>query len=176
MNSRYEYSKKKKETRHITSQGICPRMAVCCGMELVNFINISVAAISYDCPSAHEVILAYTGKLDRWKTKTDHMAIVKQGTTNQCINYLVRTLPWRHNGHHGVSYHQPHDCLLNRLFRRRSKKISKPRVTGPCVGNSPGPINSPHKWPVTRKMFPFDDVIMTLCYAAPNNTFLLRSI
>ena len=23
------------------------------------------------------------------------------------------------------------------------------------------PVNSPHKWPVTRKMFPFDDVIMT---------------
>ena len=25
-----------------------------------------------------------------------------------------------------------------------------------------GPVNSPHKWPVTRKMFPFDDVIMGL--------------
>ena len=25
-----------------------------------------------------------------------------------------------------------------------------------------GPVNSPHKWPVTRKMFPFDDVIMTI--------------
>ena len=25
-----------------------------------------------------------------------------------------------------------------------------------------GPVNSPHKWPVTRKMFPFDDVIMSL--------------
>ena len=23
-----------------------------------------------------------------------------------------------------------------------------------------GPVNSPHRWPVTRKMFPFDDVIM----------------
>ena len=27
-----------------------------------------------------------------------------------------------------------------------------------------GPVNSPHKWPVTRKMFPFDDVIMNLWY------------
>ena len=25
------------------------------------------------------------------------------------------------------------------------------------------PVNSPHKWPVTRKMFPFDDVIIILC-------------
>ena len=24
-----------------------------------------------------------------------------------------------------------------------------------------GPVNSPHKWPVTRKTFPFDDVIMS---------------
>ena len=24
-----------------------------------------------------------------------------------------------------------------------------------------GPLNSPHKWPVTRNMFPFDDVIMS---------------
>ena len=25
-----------------------------------------------------------------------------------------------------------------------------------------GPVNFPHKWPVTRKMFPFDDVIMIM--------------
>ena len=47
------------------------------------------------------------------------------------------TLQWRHNGCDGVSNHQPHDCLINRLFRRRSKKTSKLRVTGLCVGNSP---------------------------------------
>ena len=69
-------------------------------------------------------------------------------------------LHWRHNDHDGVSNHQPHGCLLNRLFRRRSKITSKLCVTGFCVGNSPGPVNSPHKGPVTRKMFPFDDVIM----------------
>ena len=60
-------------------------------------------------------------------------------------------LPWRHNGRDGVSNHQPSDCLLNHLFRRRSKKPSKLRVTGLCEGNSP--VNSPHKWPVTQKCF-----------------------
>ena len=70
------------------------------------------------------------------------------------------TLHWRHNDHGGVSNHQPYHWLLNRLFRPRSKKTSKLRVIGLCAGNSPGPVNSPHKWPVTRKMFPFDDVIM----------------
>ena len=56
----------------------------------------------------------------------------------------------------GVSNHHPHDCLLNHLFRHRSKKTSKLRVTGLCAW----PVNSPHKWPVTRKMFPFCDVNM----------------
>ena len=48
------------------------------------------------------------------------------------------TLRWRHNELDGVSDHQPHDCLLNRLFGRRSKKTSKLRVTGLCARNSPG--------------------------------------
>ena len=76
------------------------------------------------------------------------------------LQHFARPLQWRHNDHGGVSNHQPHDCLLNRVFRRRSKKTSKLRVTGLCAGNSPGPVNSPHKGPVTRKMFPFDDFIM----------------
>ena len=43
-----------------------------------------------------------------------------------------------HNERDGVSNHQPHDCLLNLLFGRRSKKTSKLRVTGPPpAGNSP---------------------------------------
>ena len=41
--------------------------------------------------------------------------------------------------------------VYNRLFRRRSKKTSKLCVSGHCAGNSPGPVNSPHKGPVTRK-------------------------
>ena len=50
----------------------------------------------------------------------------------------TKSLRWRHNGCDSVSNHQPHDCLLKLLFRRRSKKTSKLRVTGLCVGNSPG--------------------------------------
>ena len=46
-------------------------------------------------------------------------------------------LRWRHNGRDGVSNHQPHHCLLNRLFMRGSKKTSKLRVAGLCEENSP---------------------------------------
>ena len=52
--------------------------------------------------------------------------------------HICIPLKWRHNELDGVSNHQPHDCLLNRLFRRRSKKSSKLRFTGLCVGNSRG--------------------------------------
>ena len=70
-------------------------------------------------------------------------------------------LKWHHNGRDGVSNHQPHDCLLNRLCRRRSKKTSKLRFTRLCAGEfNRWPVNSPHKWPATGKMFPFDDVTM----------------
>ena len=46
-------------------------------------------------------------------------------------------LQWCHNERYGIPDHQPHECLLNLLFRRRSKKTSKLGVTGLCAGNSP---------------------------------------
>ena len=68
-------------------------------------------------------------------------------------------LQWRHNERDGVSNQQPHDCLLNRLFRRRSKKTSKLRVTGLCEGNSPVTCEFPAQRASNAKMFPLDDVI-----------------
>ena len=54
------------------------------------------------------------------------------------IFFHMTPLRWRQNGRDSVSNHQSHDCLLNILFRRRSKKTSKLRVIGFCAGNSPG--------------------------------------
>ena len=70
------------------------------------------------------------------------------------------SLQWRHNGCYGVSKHQPQQCLLNRLFGCRSRKHQSFASLDVVRGIHRGPVNSPHKWPVTRKMFPFDDVIM----------------
>ena len=52
------------------------------------------------------------------------------------IEIVQMSLQWRHKEHDIVSNHQPHDCSLNRLFRRRSKKTSKLRDIL-CEGNSP---------------------------------------
>ena len=57
-------------------------------------------------------------------------------SNGEWLNYIP--LQWRHNGRDSVSNHQPHDCLLNGLFRCRSKKTWKLRVTGLCAVNSPG--------------------------------------
>ena len=35
-----------------------------------------------------------------------------------------------------------------------------------------GPVNSPHKWPVTRKIFPFDDVIMLRIFYRIDDAFV----
>ena len=60
--------------------------------------------------------------------------------TEACIHHSAPTsvpipLQWRHNGRDGVSNQRRLDCLLNRLFRRRSKKTSKFCVTGLYEGN-----------------------------------------
>ena len=119
-------------------------------------MNLFLAVVK---PSVHDKITfcnavslaeRWVSCMNQWRRRT---------VMHYCLN-RGNTLQWRHNDHDSVSNHQPHGCLFNRLFRRRSKETSKLIVTGLCVGNSPGPVNSPLEGPVTRKMFPFDDVIM----------------
>ena len=75
----------------------------------------------------------------RTSKRTCHLVVI--AGIPSCYPHILPkqqcTLQWRHNGHDGVSNHQPHHCLLNHLFRRRSKKISKLRVNGLCAWNSP---------------------------------------
>ena len=54
-------------------------------------------------------------------------------------------------------------CYFDTLESKSSKLTTmqiKENVTGLCSGNWTVTGEFPHKWPVTRKMFPFDDVIM----------------
>ena len=41
------------------------------------------------------------------------------------------------------------------------RKHQSPASLAFARGIHRGPVNSPHKWPVTRNVFPFDDVIMS---------------
>ena len=101
-----------------------PQTIICLNKLYMQFLtwNINVmphktmVCITYPCPI-----------LDIW-----HKLIIIMGTI--CYNYILQR---RHDGRDHVSNHQPRDCLLNRLSRRRSKSTPKLRVTGLCEGNSP---------------------------------------
>ena len=62
---------------------------------------------------------------------------IMSGGASWCLAARHDALQWRHNEPDSVSNHQRFGCLLKRLFRRRSEKTSKLRVTGFCEGNSP---------------------------------------
>ena len=101
-------------------------------------------------------------RIPNYETRESRMKIYQLGSARASAGTIMTTLGyhihatgiwrvdllfWRHNGRDGVSNHQPHDCLLNRLFRRRSKKTSKLRVTGLCAGNSPETAHFPWSAP-----------------------------
>ena len=87
--------------------------------------------------------------------ETIHQA--KKCTFSSCLSSdFYVPLQWRHNHCDGIWKYRGLDCLLNRLFRRRSKKHQSPRSLAFVRGYS-------HKGPTTRKMFPFDDLSIYIC-------------
>ena len=75
-------------------------------------------------------------------------------------DYTWQTLERRHNERYGVFNNRCLDGLLNRLFRRISKKHQSSASLAFVRGIYRWPVNSPQNGPVTRKMLPFDDVFM----------------
>ena len=59
----------------------------------------------------------------------------------------------------GVSNHRRLDCLLNRLFKRRSQKYQSSASLIFVKGVYRWPVGPPPTGPATRKMFPLNDVI-----------------
>ena len=88
------------------------------------YLYWNTRAIIHDFPGSGKVTMKDVGEIDLHHIRSKDKNARKH-------------LLWHHNGRDGVSNHQPHECLLNRSFMRRSKKTSKLRATGLCVGNSP---------------------------------------
>ena len=84
-----------------------------------------------------------------WMSDYIYVHEVTDGTHLIWALYCI-TLQWRHN--------EPHDYLLRRLFKDQRKLQSSSTTLAFVRGI--WPMNSPHKGPVTRKLIPFDDVIM----------------
>ena len=77
-----------------------------------------------------------------------------------------------------IANHQPHYCLLNLLFRRRSKKTSKLRVTGLCEGNSPVTGELPAQMASNAENISIwwchhvGVIIVVYCYAVPSRQLI----
>ena len=74
---------------------------------------------------------------------------------------VVPTLQWYHNGRDGVSNHRRLFCVPKRFFQTQmNENIESPRHW-PLWGEFTAVTGVfPHKEPVTRRTFPFDDVTM----------------
>ena len=72
------------------------------------------------------------------------------------------TLQWHHNKRDGISNHRHLACVLNHLFRASADQRKHQSSASLAIVRwiHWRPVNYPHKGPVTRKMFPFDDIIM----------------
>ena len=110
----------------------------------------------------HETPNAYT-KQQICTRSTNYLREATRASTKQQMPPW-NTLRWRHNGHDGGTK-SPASRLFTRPFIQ-TQIIGKHQSSASLAlvrGIHRGPVNSAHKWPVTRKMFPFDDVIMNKC-------------
>ena len=110
-----------------------------------------------DCISIYSCIIQSASQGLGFRMKQE-----KKGTTCQ---HDLSALQWRHNERDSVSNHQPHECLLYGLFRRRYQSSASLAFVR---GIHRWTVNSPHRGSVTRKIFPFDDVIMSKRPCAAN--------
>ena len=133
------------------------------------------------CSMAHLSNVGYTREIcNRWVGNQEEC--MDAAVANACVSSSVynwelikaRTLQWRHNERDGISNLQPHDCLLNSLFKHRKHRSPASRAF--VGGIHRWPVNSPHKGPVTRKRFPFDDVIIISCVSKLYATSISLSI
>ena len=104
----------------------------------------------------------------QWRScDADRQAGMVNDNISTTVGSLVKqrnfntSLQRRHNGRDGVSNHNRLDFLLYCLFRRRSKKTSKLRVTGLCEGNPPVTGGFLSQRISNAEIFPSDDLIKT---------------
>ena len=78
----------------------------------------------------------------------------------QDLTYDFSALQWRHNEREGVSNTRVTIVYSTVYSGADQRKYQSSASLAFVRGIHQWPVNSPHKWLVTRKMFPFDDIIM----------------
>ena len=85
-------------------------------------------------------------------------------TRQQWVNPTLpvrNPLRWRHNDHDSAPQITSLTIVYSNIYSGADQSKHQSSASLVFVRRiHRGPVNSPHKWPVTRNMFPFDDVIM----------------
>ena len=107
-----------------------------------------------------------------WRRPRSHPAPTQSGSDHSRRG--ISTLQWRHNERNGVSITSPtivQSTVYSGAVQRKHQSFASLAFV---QGIHRWPVNSPHKGPVTRKMFPFDDVIMS--WAVSKHSFKLPTL
>ena len=120
--------------------------------------------------------LAFVRGIHRWPVNSQH----KGPVTWKMFPFhdvIVRFLIWSSPASYGVFHYD--DVIMTMLASQITSLMVVYSIVYSVVNQRKhqssaslafvreihrGPVNFPHKWPVTRKMFPFDDVIMSCEY------------
>ena len=106
-------------------------------ISLIQTVDISRSTIARYCIQHYNNTRRLLIRLCTKNRTPDYLARAGEPMRVFCEFFWGKALQWRYNDRDGVSNHRRLDCLLNGLFRYRSKKTSKLRVTGLYDGNSP---------------------------------------
>ena len=112
--------------------------------------------------------------LEIWRYLAGTKVVLRMPQKNmgKCMTWINKnSLLWRHNGAMAsqvtsftIVYSIAHSGT-DRRKRQSSVSLAFAR------GIHRWPVNSPHKGPVTQKMFPFDDVIMCITWINKNSHY-----
>ena len=113
------------------------------------------------------VWLTYVG-LEHWLTCQDNYRLHAgslASVSTRPFGILQNSLRWRHDERTSLT------IVYSTVYSDANQRKHQSSASLAFVrGIHRGPLNSPHKWPVTRKMFPFNDVIMWQPHGRANRT------
>ena len=121
-----------------------------------------VSAANKACPSHVEILMM-------WLVASDVLSEVLRGKTawNTMSCYNLLNFSPKNDAIMGVMASQITSLTIvySTVYLGADQRKHQSSASLAFVrGIHRGPVNSPHKWPVTRKMFPFDDVIMNMTF------------
>ena len=116
-------------------------------------LNTAFVEFWYNQPQFTQIIYNYNQQRNQQTRKRRTRFTFHKTTCPHYNDVIISAMASRIN--------RPHDCLLNHLFKAQIMRKHHSSASLSFVSRiHRWPVNSPHKGPVTWKMFPLDDVIM----------------